>query len=187
MYCCCWSLLYSAILPSRADSLRSHVILHEWIAFYSAFFNIHRNGVLTALAWLVPHETAATIQPCTMLLQAKPHMYGACVFSCNPLLHSWQNDWDLLRATAAPRGWNGYRSKSHHRKLTLEKKILPPLLRGFEPATFRSQVRRSNYWAIPVCCNVCFMYSVSSLPYYHRGIRRILNTIIIIIICKWAF
>ena len=36
--CCCWSLLYSAILRSRADSLRSHVILHEWIAFYSACF-----------------------------------------------------------------------------------------------------------------------------------------------------
>ena len=49
-----WSLLYSAILRSRADSLRSHVILHEWIAFYSAFLNIHRSGVLTALAWLVP-------------------------------------------------------------------------------------------------------------------------------------
>ena len=46
--CCCywWSLLYSAILRSRADSLRSHVILHEWLAFYSAFFNIHRSGVL---------------------------------------------------------------------------------------------------------------------------------------------
>ena len=26
--------------------------------FYSAFLNIHRSGVLTALAWLVPHETA---------------------------------------------------------------------------------------------------------------------------------
>ena len=35
------SLLYSAILRSRADSLRSHVILHECIAFYSAFLNIH--------------------------------------------------------------------------------------------------------------------------------------------------
>ena len=57
--CCCWSLLYSAILRSRADSQRSPVILHEWIAFYSVFLNIHRSGVLTALAWLVPHETAA--------------------------------------------------------------------------------------------------------------------------------
>ena len=33
-----WSLLYSAILRSRADSLRSHVIRHEWVAFHSAFF-----------------------------------------------------------------------------------------------------------------------------------------------------
>ena len=48
--------------------------------FYSAFLNIHRNGVLSALAWLVPRETAAvsarsvyTIQPCTMSLHAKPH------------------------------------------------------------------------------------------------------------------
>ena len=79
--CCCWSLLYSAILRSRADSLRSHVSLHiMWIAFYSAFLTIHQSGVFTALAWLVPHETAAvsvrsvyTIQPCTMSLHAKPH------------------------------------------------------------------------------------------------------------------
>ena len=75
-----WSLLYSVLLRFRADSLHSHVILHEWIAFYSAFLNIHWSGVLTALAWLVPHETAAisafsvyTIQPCTMSLHAKPH------------------------------------------------------------------------------------------------------------------
>ena len=73
--CRCWSLLYSTIY-----SLCSHVILHEWIAFYSAFLNIHRSDVLTALAWLEPHETAPvsalsvyTIQPCTMSLHAKPH------------------------------------------------------------------------------------------------------------------
>ena len=28
--CCCWSLLYSAVLRSRADSLRSHVI-STWV------------------------------------------------------------------------------------------------------------------------------------------------------------
>ena len=82
-WCCwslCWLLLYSAMLRSRADSLRSHVILQEWLVFYSAFLNIHRSGVLTALTWLVPHETAAilarsvyTIQPCTMSHHAKPH------------------------------------------------------------------------------------------------------------------
>ena len=43
-------------------------------------------------------------------------------------------------------GWNRYQKKSQHRKVTLEKKIRPP---GLEPATFRSQVRRSNHWAIP--------------------------------------
>ena len=32
-------------------------------------------------------------------------------------------------------------NKSQHTKLTLEKKILPPLLPGFELTTFRSQVR----------------------------------------------
>ena len=33
---CCWSLLHSTILHSQADSLRSRVIRHEWLAFYSA-------------------------------------------------------------------------------------------------------------------------------------------------------
>ena len=77
---CCWLILYSTILRSRADSLHLHVILHEWLAFYSMFLNIHRSGVLTALTWLVPYETAAilarsvyVIQPCTMSLHAKPH------------------------------------------------------------------------------------------------------------------
>ena len=40
-------------------------------------------------------------------------------------------------------------NKSQHTKLTLEKKILPPLLAGFELATFRSRVRRSNQQAVP--------------------------------------
>ena len=36
-----WLRLYRAILRSRADSLRSHVILHEWLALCSVFLNIH--------------------------------------------------------------------------------------------------------------------------------------------------
>ena len=64
------------------------------------------------------------------------------VYACLPVtchLHFWQNDRGLLRATAVTRGWNGYRNKSQHRKSTLEKKILPPLLQGFEPATFNHE------------------------------------------------
>ena len=39
-------------------------------------------------------------------------------------------------------------NKSQHTELTLEK-IPPPLLPGFELATFQSRVRRSNQLAIP--------------------------------------
>ena len=72
-----WLLLYSAVLRCWADSLRSHVILHEWLAFYRTFFNyIHQSGVLTALAWLVPHETAAVLAQvlCT------PYNHAPCRF-----------------------------------------------------------------------------------------------------------
>ena len=153
--CCCWSLLYSAILRSRADSLRSHVILHEWLAFYSAFLNIHRSGVL---ARLVPHQTAAVSAqvvwtpynhaPCRFM---QSHIRKVCACSAvNCHLHFRQNDQYLLRATAVTRGWSGYRNKSQHRKSTLEKKILPLLLQGFEPAIFQWRVQRSNHWAIPL-------------------------------------
>ena len=54
-------------------------------------------------------------------------------------LHFWQNDWNLLRATAVTRGWNGHRNKSQHKTLTLEKKILPPLLQGFDRTTFNHE------------------------------------------------
>ena len=51
-------------------------------------------------------------------------------------LHLWQNDGDPLHVTAVTRGWNGYQNKRQQTKLTLVKKILPPLLQGLEPATF---------------------------------------------------
>ena len=37
-------------------------------------------------------------------------------------------------------------NKNQHRKLTLDKKILPPLLLGFELATFRRQGRQRKRW-----------------------------------------
>jgi len=106
-YCrgCWWSwlLLYSAVLRSRADSLRSHVILHEWLAFYSSFLNIHRSGVLTALAWLVPHETADVSAqvlctpynhaPCHFMQSHIRKVYVCLAVTCH--LHVWQNDRDL--------------------------------------------------------------------------------------------
>ena len=49
--------------------------------------------------------------------------------------HFWQNDRGLSRATAVY-GTPTHGIKSQHTKLTLEKNILPPLLAGFELATF---------------------------------------------------
>ena len=124
------------------------MILHERTAFFflsffffffffSALFyiylNIQRSGILTALAWLVAHETAAvsarseyTIQPCTMSLHAHSHIrkvHACLAVTCH--LHLRQNDQYLLRATAVTRGCNGYRTKSQHRKSTLEKQNSP--------------------------------------------------------------
>ena len=47
-------------------------------------------------------------------------------------LHFWQNDRDLLHAIVVQvtRGWNRYRNESQRGKLTMENKILPPLLPG---------------------------------------------------------
>ena len=122
------------------------------------FLNIHRSGVLTALAWLVSQESAARESisalctpcnhaPCHFMQSHIRKVYACLAVTCH--LHFWQNDRGLLRATVLTWGWNGYRNKSQHRKLTLEKKILPLLQQGFEPATFRSQVRCSNHRAIP--------------------------------------
>ena len=83
-----------------------------------------------------------TIQPCTRLqchfIQSHiSRVYACLAVTCH--LHFWQNDQDLLHATVVTWGWNGYRNKSQHRKLTLEKKTLLPLLQGFEPTTFQSE------------------------------------------------
>ena len=69
----------------------------------------------------------------------RDRVYACLCVTCH--LHFWQNH----RDTGVERTPN----KSQHTKLTLEKKILPPLLPGLELATFRSRVRRSNQQAIP--------------------------------------
>ena len=106
-------------------------------------------------------RTHARTHTCThMHARAHTHAQGACVYRCK-LPPALSEEWDLLRATAVTRGWNGYRNKNQHRKLTMEKKILPPLLPGLEPETFRSRVRHSNHWAVttPKSCLLCFSFS----------------------------
>ena len=109
------------------------------------------------LAWLVPHETAAVSAqvlctpynhaPCHFMQSHICKVYACLAVTCH--LHFWQNDWDISCATVVTWGWKRDQNKSQHRKLTLEKKILLPLLQGFEPTTFQSWVRRSNHCTIP--------------------------------------
>ena len=71
------------------------------------------------LTWLVPHETAAvSVQvlctpynhaPCHCMQSHIRKVYAYLAVTCH--MHFWQNDQDLLRATAVTRGWNGHRNK----------------------------------------------------------------------------
>ena len=56
-------------------------------------------------------------------------------------LSFWQNDLDLLHATAVTWGWDGHRNKSQHRKLTLDKKISRLSCRELNPWPFDDESR----------------------------------------------
>ena len=71
-----------------------------------------------------------------------PPLSSQLAVTCH--LHFWQNDRDLLRASAVKQRVERTSNNNQHRKFTLEKKILPPLLPGFEFETFRSRVWRST-------------------------------------------
>ena len=110
-----WSLLYSAILCSWADSLHSHVILHEWIVFYSAFFWISTEVVYLQRwhGWchkkLLPSwrvlRTPYNHAPCHFMQSHIRKVYACLAVTCH--LRFWQNDWDLLRATVVGGGGGG--------------------------------------------------------------------------------
>ena len=79
---------------------------------------------------------------CTAAYLAHSDFVGSRVYACLGVtfhLHFWQNDQGLLRATTVTQGVERTPNKSQHTKLTPEQKILPPLLPGFELATFQSR------------------------------------------------
>ena len=97
--------------------------------------------------------------PCHFMQSHIRKVHACLAVTCH--LRFWQNDRDLLRATAVTRGWNGYRNKSQHRKSTLEKKILPALLQRFEPATFQSGVGRHESGALTTELSPLFINALS--------------------------
>ena len=70
--------LYSAILRSleQTHCARLWFYMSDKLFFIACFLNIHRSGVLTALAWLVPHETAAI----SAQVLCTPYNHAPCHF-----------------------------------------------------------------------------------------------------------
>ena len=133
----------------------------------------------------MPRETAAVSAPSVYTINHAPchfmqshirKVHACLAVTCH--LHFWQNDRGLLRATAVTRGWNGYRNKSH-RTLTPEKKIFPPPLQGFEPATFLSRFPcLYTHLSVPThfpcacpCLPVFRVYIVPCLPIFRVPVR----------------
>ena len=141
-----WLMIaYIALFTAHLSRLTVLACGSTWVTsfitsffFFSFFLNIHRSGVLTALAWLVPHETAAVSAQvlCTLYNHAPCHfmqshirkVYACLTVTCH--LHFWQNDRDLLRATA-------------------EKKIFPPL-RDVRDSALTVQFHRQRTTSKPV-------------------------------------
>ena len=147
---CVWLLIaYKVLFSALLSRLTVLACGATWVISFLWWVLISTKvvSVLTALAWLVPQETAAVSAhvlctpynhaPCHFMQSHIHKVYECLAVTCH--LHFWQNDRDLLGATEVVWGWNGYRNKtkSQHRKSTMEKKILPPLLQGFEPMTFQ--------------------------------------------------
>ena len=111
----------------------------------TTLFGCYMAGVTwTALSrrtFCVLTQSCTSFLQCRVIRSHRRRVYVCLVVTCH--MHFWENDMDLLHATAVTRGWNKHRNESQHRKLTLEKNILPPLafLPRLEPETFRSRVR----------------------------------------------
>ena len=99
------------------------------------------------VAWLVPHKTAAVSAqglftpyshaPCHFMHSHIRKVYACLAVTCH--LHFWQNDRDLLCATAVTREWNGYRNKNQHRKSTLGRKFSRRSSRDSNPRPFNHE------------------------------------------------
>ena len=156
------------------------------VAFYTARCEYPRKRCIytevmylqccSVVTWPRPREAAAISThvpytpynhaPLYSILLLGTTIVGCVCFAVTCPLHFWQNDRGLLRAPAVSSGWNGYRNRSQHRKLTLEKKSLPTLLPGLEPATFRSWVRRCITELSPLLLNNYHMHIQLSSAHY---------------------
>jgi len=110
----------------------------------------------------VKHEIAAvpvcsmyTIQPCSSLrhfMQSHIRRVQVCL-AVTCYLHFWQNDRDLLHATAVTQGWNGYQNN----RIIVSTESWPAWWRNLachscqdsNLGTIRSWIWRTYHWAVP--------------------------------------
>ena len=95
----------------------------------------HATAAVSAQVLCTPYNHA----PCHFMQSHIRKVYACLAVTCH--LQFWQNDRDLLGATAVTRGWNGYRNKSQDRKSTLEreKKIYSLSCRDSNPRPFNHE------------------------------------------------
>ena len=86
-----------------------------------------------------PHYTCGIVSPHRLCW-----VKGVCVFSCNLPPALVAECPGSFTSQCSNTGMERTLHKSQHTKLTLKRKILPPLLLGFKLTTFRSPVRRST-------------------------------------------
>ena len=135
-------------------------------SFTQLVLNIHQSGVLTVLfgcdivgaMWNCCHLGTCslyTIQPCTSLqchfIWSHIHMSHVHVrFNCLAVTchqHFWQNDLDLLHATAVTFGWKRHQNKRQHRMLATGEEISPAACARKQICNFWSRVRHCQ-WAV---------------------------------------
>ena len=146
----CYSLLLSRLTVLACDFawVNSFFIVRFWLSTEVVYLQhwrgwCHMKLLPSRCVLCTPYNHA----PCHFM-QSHIHKVHACLaVTCHP--HFWQNDRGLLRATAVTRGWNGYWNESTQ-KVGPGEENSPAAPAGIQkPMTFRSQVRRSNHWAIP--------------------------------------
>ena len=134
--------------------------LNEWLQLYTAWFL--STAVVTVLFGC---DAAGAMWNCCHIRKFCVHHTAmhqfrvrCTLFSCNFHLHFWQNDWDLLHATAVIQRWNGYRKWESVQKADPGEENSPAT-----PARTRTQD-----------------LSIMSLLFYHRAIPALHMDVVII-------
>ena len=124
---CLWLFIAHFLISIQVVYLPRYLVV-AWLVQYVP----RETAALSAQALCTPFNHApCSVTPCK---ETTRRVHVCLAVTCH--LHFWQNDRHLSRTTAITRGWNGYRNKSQHGKLTLEKKIHPSLCRDSNPRPF---------------------------------------------------